>query len=295
MISIIISSANAEQLKRVTENVTATIGVPFEIITTDNSRGEKGICEIYNHGAKKAKYDILCFMHEDVNIHTRNWGGIVISTFADNPKLGLIGIAGTAYKPIAPSGWEGFGAINLYVNIIQSYKYKKRDPDTVNINPTNERLPRVACVDGVWLCAPKKVALEHPFDEALFKGFHCYDIDFSFSVAQAYEIAVTYDILLNHFSEGNYNQAWVDENIKLHKKWAHHLPVNLQGLTDKEQIKAEKMTFKSYVDKLITLNCPAKAAYTILYMGNKYWSLSPKLFFKMAFYTFKRFLKLVKV
>jgi len=295
MISIIISSANAEQLKQVTKNITATIGVPFEIISTDNSHGEKGICEIYNRGAKTAKYDILCFMHEDVSIHTQDWGNKVISTFADNPKLGLIGIAGTAYKPISPSGWEGIGAINLYINIIQSYKYIKKEPDTIYINPTNEGLPRVACVDGVWLCTPKKVALEYPFDEALFKGFHCYDIDFSFSVAQAYEIAVTYDVLLNHFSEGNYGRAWVDENIKLHKKWIHYFPVNLQGLANKEQIKAEKITFKSYVDKLIKLNYPTKAAYTVLFMGNKYWSLSPNLFFKLGFYTLKRYLKLVKV
>lgn len=295
MISIIISSANAEQLKQVAENITATIGVPFEIIATDNSRGEKGICEIYNRGAKKAKYDILCFMHEDVSIHTQDWGNNVISAFADNPKLGLVGIAGAAYKPIAPAGWEGLGDINLYVNIIQSYKHQKRQSHKVHKNPTNEKLPRVACIDGVWFCTPKKAALEHPFDDVLFTGFHCYDIDFSFSVARAYEIAVTYDVLLDHFSEGNYDNTWIDENIKLHKKWSHHLPVNLQQLTGKEQIRAEKMAFKSYVDKLINLNYTAKAAYTILYMGNRYWHLSPKLFFKLGFYIFKRYLKLVKV
>lgn len=292
MISIIISSANAEQLKQVTENITATIGVPFEIIATDNSRGEKGICEIYNQGAKKAKYDILCFMHEDVNIHTENWGQTVINTFKENLALGLLGIAGSAYKPIAPSGWDGLGDINLYVNIIQSYKYQNREPHKVQINPTNENLPRVACVDGVWLCAPKNVSVEHPFDEHVFKGFHCYDIDFSFSVAGAYEIAVTYDVLLNHFSEGNYDKTWIDENIKLHKKWKHYFPVNLQGLNHSQQLRAEKLIFKSYIDKLIALNYPISAAYTVLYMGNKYWRLSPKLFFKLGFYTLKRYLKL---
>jgi len=207
----------------------------------------------------------------------------------------LLGVAGSSYKALAPSGWENFGAINLYINIIQSYKYQKREPDIVNINPTNEKLPSVACVDGVWLCTKKSIALEFPFDEDLFKGFHCYDLDFSFLVGQKYKVAVTFEILINHFSEGDYSKTWIDENLILHKKWNHLLPLNKQGLTVKESIKAEKITFNKFVDKLIKFNYPAKKAFALLREGNKYSGLSITLFFKLTFYVFIRYLKPAKV
>lgn len=282
-------------LQQVKENVSETIGVPFEIIAIDNSGAKQGICAVYNQGTARAMYDILCFMHEDISIKTGNWGRIVISLFNDHPDLGLLGVAGSGYKALAPSGWESFGAINLYINIIQSYKYKKREPERVCINPTNEKLPNVACVDGVWLCTKKSIALEFPFDENLFLGFHCYDIDFSFLAGQKYKVAVTYDVLINHFSDGGYNKTWIDENLKLYKKWNHLLPLNKQGLTVKESIKAEKITFKKFTDQLIEFNYPAKTAYTLLRRGGKYWGMSMKLFIKLSFYVFKSYLKPAKV
>ena len=74
MISVIISSAKKELVTQVTKNITDTIAVEFEIIAFDNSNGEKGICEIYNQGIKKARYDVLCFMHEDIAMITPGWG-----------------------------------------------------------------------------------------------------------------------------------------------------------------------------------------------------------------------------
>src|ERR1700743_3385103 len=123
MISIIISSANAEQLKQATDNITATIGVPFEIIAIDNSKGQQGICAVYNQGIVRARYGILCFMHEDIIIKTDNWGAILKNTFDGNSDLGLLGVGGGSYKPFTPSGWGGLGANNAYYNFIQSYKY----------------------------------------------------------------------------------------------------------------------------------------------------------------------------
>ena len=295
MVSIIISSANENYLKAVLKNIEETIGITYEVITVSNTTGEKGICEIYNQSAQKAKYDLLCFMHEDIKIETEGWGSVVKNIFADNPDIGLIGIAGTGYKALSPSGWEDYGDINIYTHIIQSYKYSTNEPGIINKNPTNEKLPNVACVDGVWFCTTKTIALEFPFDEQLFKGFHCYDLDFSLSVGQKYKVAITYDILLNHFSEGNYDRTWVDENLKFHKKWNKRLPLNVQGLTKKQSIKAEKETYRRFVAQLINFNYPAKTAFILLQYGYRYASLSFSLYLKLSLYTVKKFLKPAKV
>ena len=290
MISIIISSAKSAFLQQVSENVAATIGVPFEIIATDNSNGEQGICAVYNKGMLKARYDILCFMHEDILIKTNNWGQVIVSLFKNDPQLGLVGVAGSSYKPLTPSGWGGMGVNTTYVNIIQSFKHKKKESKHIYRNPNNERISKVACVDGVWMCTTKSVMKEIMFDEITFKGFHGYDLDFSLSVGQKYKVAVTFEILLDHFSEGVYDKTWMRESLIFHNKWHRHLPINVETLTPKQIIYIEKSTFKNFIDQLIGFKYPMAIAFRILWMNKKYLQLNVKLFLKLKFYILKKYL-----
>ncbi|HMG10167.1 MAG TPA: glycosyltransferase [Mucilaginibacter sp.] len=292
MISVIICSANKTLLNQVSENIAATIGVPYEIIATDNSSGERGICSVYNKGILQAKYDMLCFMHEDVLMKTDNWGQKAVSLFNNDPQLGLIGIAGSSYKPLTPSGWGGDGVNTTYTNLMQSFKYKKRKTKHIYRNPNNEMLSKVACVDGVWLCTTKNVAKEFMFDEVTFKGFHGYDIDFSLSIGLKYTVAVTYEVLLDHFSEGFYDKIWMKENLILHDKWNKYLPVNVEPLTPKQVIYVEKTTFKNFIEQLIRFNYPITTAFKMLFKNRKFLQLDTKLFFKLKFHILKKYLTL---
>jgi len=292
MISIIISSANSAHLKQVRDNIAATIGVPHEIISTDNSNGEMGICQVYNQSIFKAQYDILCFMHEDVLIKSHNWGQKLIDLFYNDPSLGLVGIAGSSYKAISPSGWGGAGSGTSYTNIIQSFKHKKKQSKHVYHNPNNQNLAEVACVDGVFMMTTKSIAEEIMFDEITFKKFHGYDIDFSLSVGQKYKVAVSYDILLDHFSEGVYDKTWMKENLKLHDKWNKYLPKNVGALTPHEVVYIEKNTFKHFIDQLIKFNYPITTAFKMLWKNKKFLNLDIKLFFKLKFYIVKKYLTL---
>ena len=75
MVSIIMCSRNPEMDKRLDENIKQTIGTEYEVVLVDNSAGRYGICGAYNEGVRRAKGDILCFMHEDIHdifiIHSR--------------------------------------------------------------------------------------------------------------------------------------------------------------------------------------------------------------------------------
>jgi glycosyltransferase involved in cell wall biosynthesis len=292
MISVIICSADKDLLKQVSENIAATIGVPYEIIAFDNSTAKLGICAVYNKGILQAQYDTLCFMHEDILMKTDNWGQIIISLFNNDHQLGLVGVAGSTYKPLSPSGWRGFDTDSTYLNIIQSSRHTPTQSRLDYLNPTNQSLARVAAVDGVWLCTTKSIAKEFMFDETTFKEFHAYDVDFSLSIGTKYKVAVTFEVLLDHFSGGNYNKTWIQETLKLHFKWQQHLPVNIDHLVSpKQSAHTEKKTFRDFTDQLVKLNYPINNLFTLLWKNNRFLKLNVLLFCKLNLYLVQKLLK----
>ncbi len=64
------------------------------------------ICEAYNRGAAKAKYDILCFVHDDVEFITPDWGKNILQHFADDPDTGVLGVGGSICKCRMASAWS---------------------------------------------------------------------------------------------------------------------------------------------------------------------------------------------
>ncbi len=290
MISVIISSVKPEYLKQVSVNIENTIGVPYELITFANSSGEKGLCEIYNIGIDKAKYDVLCFMHEDVDIKTQNWGKVVIEHFNSDPDLGLLGVAGSTYKALTPSGWHSAGMSTPRVNYIQSYKRSNIEPKRYYLNPNNEKIAQVACVDGVWMCTTKKITSEFRFDDTTFRRFHAYDLDFSLAVGQKYKVAVTYSVLLEHFSEGTHDSSWMEETLKLHNKWNSILPVNIGDTPLATTLRIEKSSFKILINQLIHFNYPIQVVLDLLTRYKKYFRLKPFLVTKLKYYIFSKYL-----
>lgn len=250
MISLIICSRSKRDLRRVNNNIAQTIGVPYEIISIDNSGNNYNIFQAYNIGIKRSKYDLLCFMHEDVSFNTFNWGQIVSSCFRVDPRLGLLGVAGGGYKTLMPSGWWCAAYDPIKINIIQHYKSGKQ-ASHVLVNSGNESVSKVVAIDGVWFCTPKHLAEKIKFDEHTFTGFHCYDVDYSLSVLQAsYDVAVTFEILLNHFSEGSMDASWLDATLKLHAKWNRTLPKTAYALTATEQARLERKAFEEIIPRL---------------------------------------------
>ena len=286
MISVIISSASSQLLQDVKNNIDQTIGVQYEIVAFDNSNGQRSICSIYNEGIKKAKFDLLCFMHEDVAFITSDWGKIVANLFALNNHLGVLGIAGSIYKSLAPSGWPNHTSVveTEYSHLLQSYKYAEDQTVIHRCNPDEQNPVAVATVDGVWMCVKKNVAEQFMFDEARFDKFHCYDIDFCIAAGRHYTIQVTFDILLHHFSEGNFDEVWMKETIKLHKKWSYLLPVYSRPFS-KEQIQTiEDSNFFYFLSRLAHFSFPSSTAYKLLWRGRYLQRLGLRLFVRFFKY-----------
>jgi hypothetical protein len=296
MISIIICSVSQEMLANVSLNIEKTIGVPYEIIAFDNSLGKKGICEVYNDGAKKAKFEVLCFMHEDIEYQTNDWGNIVFDIFTKIEKIGVLGVVGSSYKASTPSGWgaEGFEGETTFSNYIQSYKRKNADTELIHHNPGKKDLARVACVDGMWICTTKSIVMKKPFDEKLLKGFHCYDIDFCLNVGQDLDVLVTFDILMRHFSEGSFDEHWLSDTLNVHEKWSSILPKITSEVSKLQQDTIEKRAFKGLIKHFLKENFTLKKIHDTLWSYRKNKKISLLVYIKLHYYAMKFYFQSAK-
>jgi hypothetical protein len=248
MISIVVCSLHPALKEALVENIRATAGVPYEVICVDNSKGKYSIFEAYNQGASKARYDLLCFMHEDILYHTRDWGKIVADKLADN-RVGVIGVAGAVYKSASPSPWwitdiedrTDYHRVNILQHFGSGIKRQKA-------GATDGQWDEVVVLDGVWLCCRKEVWLGSPFDGQHYKGFHFYDLDFSFAAhMKGLRNFVSQQILLEHFSAGNIDRNWIRGAKIFHKKWRKALPVAIQEISPGEIKRLELSAARNFL------------------------------------------------
>lgn len=218
MISVVICSVTPARAEAVTKNIAATIGVPHEVIIINNAKELGGMGAGYNAGAEKGKYEICCFVHDDVEFYTKDWGKNVIAHFEEDKDLALIGLAGSRYKSKTLSGWTTFLKHADCYNIHQRNRKGKDRHDVMRAAGMEGKSIPVRTLDGVWLCMRKSIWREFPFNTKELKGFHFYDIDLSLRVSSKYKVAVVYDVDLVHFSIGNFGNEWVLGAIDFHTR-----------------------------------------------------------------------------
>lgn len=270
MISLIVCSKQPSLSEQLLRNLGNTVGMPYEVICVDNSAGRFNIFEAYNYGASQARFDLLCFMHEDILFHTANWGRIVADKLADK-EVGVVGIAGAVFKSAAPSPWWISDTQDhtsyLRFNILQHFSTGVRrqqsrgtrggkaeagkveggqadggQPDGGQADGGKADLGKpgvagagwdeVVVLDGVWLCCRKEVWLDTAFDGERYDGFHFYDLDFSFAVRdKGRRNYVCQEILIEHFSAGNMDMNWIRGAEIFYRKWRKALPASVGNLS----------------------------------------------------------------
>lgn len=226
MISIIICSIKPELVKQLEKNVASTIGIPYEFMVYDNRGTGKGICEVYNECAGKAKYEILFFIHEDVLFHTKDWGKVLANKLAEQ-DCGVIGFAGGTAKFPYPYGWQSIRSFTRK-NYIRGAQNGRKSSLRKSGNSTG--YDAVVTLDGMALCVRKDVWSKISFDDVTFRGFHSYDTDFTTAVfAGGYKNYVCNEILFEHLSQGSFSKEWYD-SVKLYlEKWQDKLPLFVKG------------------------------------------------------------------
>ena len=232
MLSIVICSKNKLLSNEFVDNIRNTVGVEYEIIHIDNSENKFTIFSAYNLGFYKSKYQYLCFVHDDVFFHSQNWGQKVIAHLQD-PKTGILGLAGGDLVSRVPASWSGF--LSQSKNIIQSDRTGKV-PTQIVRKPENFNLSKrpVILLDGVFMCLRRDLMESIQFDVKM-AGFHGYDFDISIqSTVKGYVNYVIYDMDLEHFSRGKTDAQYFRNLISVFKKWESYLPLHLKDISEKQ-------------------------------------------------------------
>lgn len=247
MISIIICSRKPDIPKSLKDNITATIGVDYELIIIDNSGEKYSIFQAYNEGTRLSKYPYLCYMHDDILFHTKNWGEKVISHF-NKPELGLIGIAGSHFVPRLPGAHWSTGISSRH--LLQTIG-SKTQRESYRYYNTEDTSLKAVIIDGLWMCIPRKVLKKVQFDDITFSGFHSYDSDICMQIIKAnYEIRIVFDIDIEHFSLGLRNKVWLENLFVFFNKWKHDLPLAAFEISDSKISEANYTNAREIVEQL---------------------------------------------
>ena len=224
MISIVICSTKNNINKLLEENISKTIGLPYEIILIDNSNNLYSIFTAYNQGIMKAQYPYICFIHEDIMFRSNNWGFLIKESFNNDETIGMIGVIGS---PVIFDVLNGWWSGPIVGHVLQNYK---NAPINTCFDTSIERSPQLsdaAVCDGLFLAFPKSVFNHVRFDDITFKGFHCYDLDISMQILKSgYKIKTLDNLLIEHFSLGKVDHNFICECCKFQQKWFESLPIS---------------------------------------------------------------------
>ncbi len=190
--------------------------------------GEYSLTEIYNKGLNEAKNDIIVFSHDDIILDKKDkWAEKILSHF-NKSEFGIIGKAGTTSLTESGRWWD---EPHLMVGEVW---HQQTDPNTGKINKWENkysgnfgnRIIETIIIDGLFFAVHRRRIKTH-FDED-FKGFHFYDIDFSFANhLSGVKIGVVFDFGITHKSIGITNQQWEMNRAKFVSKWKSFLPYSI--------------------------------------------------------------------
>ena len=262
MLSLIICSRDKQALAAVSQNAAATVGVPFEIIAIDNSKGQHSICEAYNLGAAQAQYELLCFMHEDIRFHTVGWGRVVADILSDS-TIGVLGITGGRRQVATPAAWWGCGLPLCRENVLNLFPDGHTEMDLHN--PENQPLIDVAVVDGLWMCSRREVWQQYPFDSRTFTGFHFYDVDYCSEIyLHGLRVCVTFELLVEHHSRGSVNISWLHNALKYEQKRQGQLPFGPAQVSAAQGRRLEVVAMQEFIGRLLQAGFPPRLVWDYL-------------------------------
>lgn len=244
MISIVILSQNTDLSIGLFQNIEQTIGVSYELVFIDNADNKYSLFEAYNLGVQRSAGDIICFMHDDIQYISNDWG-IKVEHTLSLPDIGACAVAGCKYMRQSPSYYpigEGYNVINL----IQCTN------DTEIIWHTHDEDQEIVVFDGLWFCIRKECFNKIQFDVENFEGFHFYDIDIATQlVANGYRIMSLCDVLIRHHSGGKTNRQWLENSFIYADKWKNELPLSCMGISAKEAERIECTALYSAFRKIM--------------------------------------------
>ena len=159
--------------------------------------------------------DIICFMHEDIKIHDKDFYEKVNYIFSNRKDVGVLGVIGTKKFP-QESGWWLTDPKNHTGHI---YQGRPDLSEPFHMVKKKEYSEEVVSIDGCIFFVRGFLAKELRFDDTTFGGYHFYDCDYCFSALEkGFKVAVA-DILVEHLSHGPLSEEWFHNRNIFIEKW----------------------------------------------------------------------------
>ncbi|MDD3154544.1 MAG: glycosyltransferase [Victivallaceae bacterium] len=231
MIEVIVCSNDPAAAAALERNVRSTIGMDdFVFSVMDASSGHMDLFTAYDRGIRRSRAEWIVCCHQDILFHTQNWGPVLIGHFAEDLRLGAIGVAGGSSHPRAPGGWMSAPPVcRRLTHLIQHDGSGRVFMDCAG-GEDGRGLHPVATLDGVLLAFRREVFDECSFAASGLRGFHGYDLDISLQLYRRHwRLAVTSKILIEHFSPGRCDLRYVCNVLRIHARNPDILPIFTGG------------------------------------------------------------------
>jgi hypothetical protein len=130
----------------------------LDLVLVEGSK-YKSIAEAYNHAQTLAKYPVMAFIHDDMDLGTPDWLIKLLSAFANNADLGMVGLVGTNNVDLHSPFWWDMGPQYIY----GSTKVRDENPEVWCWNKPKDLVGTLNCLDGSFMASRIKIE----FDETL--------------------------------------------------------------------------------------------------------------------------------
>lgn len=181
----------------------------------------ESLTKAYNKLLDKAKFDIVVFCHDDIEVRTKQMAK-KIKRHYDKTDYGILGVAGTKYLHSNGKWWTD--PKSMYGRVWHSHKGKQWE--SKYSEDLNKGVEDVVTVDGVFFSVMKS-RLEKRFNEDV-EGFHFYDIDFCFrNFLDGVKVGVHTDISITHMSIGETNNEWEENRKNFAEEYKDKLPMKI--------------------------------------------------------------------
>ncbi len=222
LISVIICSITPAKLARITANLETLVPkASLEIIHISDARS---MGDGYNLGARQANGDILIFCHDDIELLTADFASKIVARLEN---FDLLGVAGSRW--LRDAMWVSAGLPYTRGQVV--HLLDDRPGATYSAFGSGSPVQGdMQALDGLFLATRREVWSDIGFDEG-YRGFHMYDIDFSFRCYLAgRRVAVCNDILIAHYSLGKFGEAWKTEADRFTAKFSERLETRKPGV-----------------------------------------------------------------
>lgn len=226
-VSFIIASYRPAMAEECVKSIQESVGSEHQFVVVDTRPENLNIFQAYDAGASEAKYVTLCFIHEDARILSSGyWLRDVEKYFAD-PKVGVLGVAGS--KDLTGTGrwWEGMGTPggNRLSGMAVHTTQESTWPNAYGA------FDQVLVLDGLCMIVRKSLYDElkgyrYP-DMPPYVGYDFYDVDLTFRAHLAGYKNYTLPLLVEHQSMGVPKETWFTNKELFVSKYRQYLPASV--------------------------------------------------------------------